>query len=1734
MNARLYRVRTRRGSFLVFVVGVLALLAVITVAYVTVGRADRRSAATVVIKARQNDVPDVIREYVLAVIKRDLFLARFDFEEAGLDDLRAAGFAGTTTTGAYRDPTVALRRRETFDYPSSDLYARSDTRAGVSSNPFTSLTNRVFDPAGVDSDPWLSFCEPEWINADATITSPEDQWPFKRLDWMHTSNFAPDGRSVNLYYLRGDFDAKPRELSHDGPGRTRLTMPDGTTRLPLILDGGQADADAPWQWNTAQVGAFQPIGGYSPPFGPGVIGFDDPTNPVYQWADADGDGMLDTRWFEPVWAGDSRTGGMARRLLPADDEMRWVCAIRAIDLSGLVNVNTATDLRVVLDNNTGLPTSNTPPDFPLGLTPGDVDLRRILSMQDWAELFKPTSNVKDGPCYADLRQPERGTITKLPNDYWANIDASPTFDAIPHILAGEAGYDELRKSLLSSNLTVGAAASLPLTNKLDFSFLNPPPNPPPPPPRAMGAEEREFYGREWGPRAGSAASVAGSGNAVLVADGFGVDSLLELLTRRGVNDPRVTSPLESVLDGRGAASSNIGPMRSNRLDYEEYLNRLGAATYNSIARPLLIQSLLDPRQRITTLNGTRRLVSFSGMAPNSTTFDTGILDSVGPITAAEQPLDIVALFDTITRGAGVGPVSNAARHRLFEAYADALLPYADKDLNPDVWRDPINDAQGQALRTLHYGHRGPELALLAATHMTVNMLDMADADTNPTGVTLLLDNGPMRTALDNDLTSWSGNAKNRETSGVTYPTGTFSTGFSLWGEGRTGTGAANSVLGAFDLNSTGNDVVNGGVPTRNRLADVTVSGDTVKSPVRNIYGIEPQPILTEVASFFIYTDAPVDAGGDGAGSEFNVIDGPGPGQKTITTRNGVTIDGRILPTTNPDFIAEIIAFQIHNPFDEPVTLTMPNVGPGGGTLSATPRYYIQFAGRFFDLASLSYGSGATGWAGWSQAPTTVESLDPGETRVFWAIGENPAEVQKRIDKILAFYLSAGDASSTPNPSAFHDWIVGQLTDHGLGPAASKPILLPEVDPRDRSAFVLRTEPDFFVSTTNDELMRVAQLWRRHYTAGETENANAMMNDQLVDRLREPDQSIGPLGSGPVALDQKFSINVTVTGTSAGLGADITDPLAAQIFPANDPGDNTGLTIVNWASIRRPDWPAGVAQPRGIVPSYMLEVKKGTGGARLNEDDDSPTGQGSAASSHFGAAASTTTDGRRRFDTFFNEFGSGAVGTAPIGGQVVTTITKEPKQKTGSPLAANLDNPSPTQYYNGLRPDGTILVVEMPSGDMEPWTDLPNTLADDQLSRIRVADLLLPFGVGPEFNGDPALTSLHSPYSGDQKLWLQHLAEEQWTTLPEALAYALGYCDNITPEYGNEDPYYKGGQMVDTSSGTPDTLVFDRGHLRPDAFVPYLDLNPADNKFTFDGSPPDVRLGDGVPLALNILSRFTTSRDPAHNSLTRAERGLININTASIAVLRALPMLSPPVGLELDPASPVSGRPLWWWDPANSYINQHTPLSDIATAVAAFRDRLTLFPLDAAGGDVADTPVVFGNSPGSLGGGTNPPPRQDSSQIDGISNRRGFTSVGELLAVRDRAPGSPWQTGASDTNGAHDIDRLGWNLDRNDVENLETIYHKDPGGTLAPDEIIDDYDEKLTIINAVLGSTTTRSDYFAVWFLIHGYRRADVEGLGPNDPMVPSVARRFLMVVDRSNVVNEDDEPRVVLFEELPL
>jgi hypothetical protein len=221
-------------------------------------------------------------------------------------------------------------------------------------------------------------------------------------------------------------------------------------------------------------------------------------------------------------------------------------------------------------------------------------------------------------------------------------------------------------------------------------------------------------------------------------------------------------------------------------------------------------------------------------------------------------------------------------------------------------------------------------------------------------------------------------------------------------------------------------------------------------------------------------------------------------------------------------------------------------------------------------------------------------------------------------------------------------------------------------------------------------------------------------------------------------------------------------------------------------------------------------------------------------------------------------------------------------------------------------------------------------------------------------------------------------------------------------------------------------------------------------------------------------------------------------------------------------------------------------SDIATTLIAFRDRLNVFTRDVVGGLAAPT-INFRDSfadPFDAASNRSPPAkngvppgadptdpadntRHGASGIMALRETPGFVSLGELTLLRDFG----YAADPSEPLFPHDIDRLGYDDADVDQAGVDPTRY---GATAADDGIEDDFDERLAIASAVMNSASIRSDTFAVWFIIHGYQESDTTGLTDEDPLIPTIARRFVMVVDRSNVTQPGEKPKIVLFKEVPL
>lgn len=1579
MSAR-RRLRNRRGSVLLMVVATLALLAIIAVSYATLGRADRASSATLVRESRLDDQAAQFADYLAGVIG-DNTVATYSHRAFG------NGADGWVTRRAHRN------------YPGTDVFMVSSA-ASANGGAYR------FDPTGSYSGPWtgtgtdprwpatpfLASPEPELIPDNNTLAAFDINALRDSRTWRHISNFAPDGRFVNLANLRRNFAA----VSGVGGSAPDWRMSD---RLTILNNAGTpttagTDPDVPADWSTNQKNAFR-------------LAFDDrtpgdPNHVLNQWVDTDGDGFVDARWCElvdafldadnPLWA------------LPQQGRMRVFLAARCIDLSGLVNVNTATDF--TLDPGTFVvnPSGAIRQFYPAGLTPSDIDLRRVLSLVDHHWLYN--TGVVRG--YNDLPRPAQNG---LPSDY-LNYNTNAAGDI------GRTAYAALLHAIDSGQTLPSDARRGAPTNTPELQF-----------PQAVGSanpnpltsELRAIRYDNFGADPFTARSMSATSRAVRAP--FGAADELELRTFHGINDSDHRSRLERAIGGR--ENPNFSPLRENRPRVLEMAGRIESS--NSPTDEALLASFLDVRRLLTGFSGARPLIDHPFAAVNSEVLSTAELRF--------DAMEIMSKLNSTANGSAT-KLTQAELQRVFRAYAAALAPYTDQAQFPDAWDQSRGDAAA-----LSYGGSA-EMATRIAAHLMVNWLDAIDTERLVGANSVAYDDAqPLRVRLD-------------LVDGATLPP---TTPPNLWETTR---------------------VVN--LPVERQPEN------TAQIPAdrrhMNIFGIEAQPVVVEAAWYGMFTDTPRRAAVPGDDDyQDNQTPGPLPGDPPVL--GNITINTS-LDFGNPDFLFEVIAFQLHNPFDRELVLC--NAG--------RVRYYLEYANRYFAL-----GQQTAAGDGIDAGTLTIPAYG---TRVFYA-----TNIRRQRD-IATRIRNAHSAAPPLPPSGGGPVVSGSISlDYVQEWAAAQfgnrpgmePVRIPlvhretmNVAPGEDLNFgaTMMQRVDLFgertvaagpgggqqdpigvgAGTTTDQ-RKIVYLWR---VARPAASAQDFTTDILLDRMRDPSA-----GAGTLVTARQGGGNQNVPGTEAGDDTNST---------AGDEEDNIGFSFTKWAAFRRS---TDDNHQRGAMPAWAMERKTNsiyTGNELSNQADPvSPSGGVGDAADYDGSVA----ERRQRLMELVTDQRTSTI--------LNVQISREAKDKTGNAVGSNA---------SGIAMRDTAVRIHLSGNDTNP-----------QLFS-RVGDFLLPLGIGPSQN--PALSGADI---------VQRL-ENQWMTLSEALALA---CDYYSPPMG--EFFFRFGHR-NMAVNPPIRPKLDRGNLVLNDYVPFYDANN-NGRFDFNTDEP---LGPGIPLALNVLDIFETieRRDITSNATPptsytyggarRMVQGIMNLNTSPRAAMQALPMLTPtldntptPLNWLLDPSAAGAG--------GTTLFNPASDNWDIAATLAAYRDKSIVrsrrYPFP--GGGNSDV-ISFRDE---ADGNTDENGRQFATQIEGIRETPGFRSRGEIMAARLHDSGGNFVPEHSITRLAHAAGSGAAASLRH--RGLASSFIPAAGGTgFTTDEVGNDYGEQLAIANAVLNNVSVRSDVFCVWFVIHGYLPSDVENLGPNDPMIPSVARRYVMVVDRSNVVRRGEKPRIVLLQEVPL
>lgn len=1851
--------RSRRGSVLVLIVGVLAMIALLVLVYSTLGQADRRSSASLSARVKLTEQAASVRDYLAKTIGDSTFNHTYQRDVLGNDRLV----------------------RTVFDYPYTDPEFRSSRVANLPANEQPQFTARKFSPTGQVNGPWVNAGQvnstdprmgtgqPWLASSEAGIVSDVNN---RRLesgfsdpnrpsndyrDWMHLSNFAPSGNPVTKYMLRQNVDQPEAGAGFDvasgvwsgtgvGTFTYKLTMRDpnnpanvnGSVWPPAgaysmtRADGTAASLNRPSDWFSRQ---------------PGLLGLNEtnadykrPGRPEYIWnefADNDGDGRPDGRWFELVDVSDPDAPSPVVNLQPG---YRWVFSARAIDLSGRVNVNTAWQ-STQFDQNVNQinPLALVPTlKHPFGLTPAEVDLQRLL-MQPWA--FQGQSGPITTSLYAlsgsDLRSeaaPGYGTdYVQAAADlvgggaYAAIIDArlkgtppaQGRYFPLGTLPGDRVNNRPVYVDLVTPNGLLGNSTTQPIVTRENL---------------------QRAYDASRDPEGGVVVTRLDQQNlnnparekGVVSTTSFDLSDMLELLTYGGANDPSVTSRLEQTADGR-ASNSNVntgaypelGPLRSNRELKAERAPKNFTSANDALDSLSLMYS--DLRSKLTTISGARPLAS--------RVFTNRRDPALDVISAADTRPDINGLVNTAlatnpediglaqTDWNGLRQAQYLAINRIFKGYADALLPYSDmrgdnnsRTSETTPWASGTSRSQ-QARQIQSYafgplkvpseggdlgrfdprneGERSPistaEFALRRAAHMTLNLLASRDIDKG----------GAHRPDLRDDQLKQPVGPKDE----IVGATVIFGTDYLLNQVPNAGERVLRSSYGLSDV-QVGSTVLPGdpqpvamfpfAAPqnnTQGRELTRTASGggqiqgfqratllnldylkyridgtlqpgatqnsppdrldsrnaNVVARPV-NMFGIKPQPFVTSAVAHIMYTDTPKARGGD---EDWKFDENTGE----IDTNEQVTIKGDI-ESSNPDFIFQAVIITLSNPFDTDIDLTSDlasTVDDSTAQLEQKFKYYIEFGGQFYPLVQRSVDQQGTPQSG----SATRYVLGAGQSIDFVLLPTTMNRIYQRMRQPLGSLSDQDIVSKWVNQQAAQD---GQSAQVGTRVNRQR-ILFPcdprtgEIDVRFTSSNRLTvTAPGDSTTAQEDdkELNRQVRLWRAYrqqvpttlptpdeagFIADES-TINSRANDILVDRLRDPGDYRGDEPALMIRLkDGQNEIAGTTSGPEPEEGGENVDPL-----------DNIGFSITLTGAIRRPS--DVVTTPIGAVPTWCLEAKSNLKRAAnypkwntrqfTNNVDD-------ADDVNLTRSMFTQTGPRMAGAKTFKNSGQGLL-----------------RQQTAGPAASPAQLAIVDKDPEANKPDNVTEGVVLSTDTAQPrrpryrerpaiWT-MAKRLKNDYTSAneasfvppLKLTDVLRPMAIGAVH--DP-LRELEQTELADGRNFpplaqgdARHPAhlDVQWTTLSEALAVAM---DADSPYSPNDLDYFVGQK---------DHGVLDRGQLPLYRVLPFHDIN-GDGIFSQSGGAdpdPDPHVGAGIPFAADIVNQFRVS---SQGSSTSMVTGVVNVNTAPRDVLRSLPLMyadedrvarSIVVTLR-DPDTGSSGT--------SRSLFGGNETKDLAGFLLAYRDKTRVYNQGLRNGsgewidmrdgvDTTDGPYV-GQSTGDDNG------RRVATGVTGLREAPGFQSIGELFMARMVERNNNGLKGgidglarssnanltlrpedpASGTEGPTNLPRhistyVNW---LNPVQTVESNQYPILRATDAPAN----YAMQLVAADAMLNSVSVRSDVFAVWFTMEGYRREDTQGLTVDDPMVPSVKKRYVMVVDRSTVTQKGQLPRVLMMQELP-
>ncbi|MCE9618976.1 MAG: hypothetical protein K8R92_03595 [Planctomycetes bacterium] len=325
-----------------------------------------------------------------------------------------------------------------------------------------------------------------------------------------------------------------------------------------------------------------------------------------------------------------------------------------------------------------------------------------------------------------------------------------------------------------------------------------------------------------------------------------------------------------------------------------------------------------------------------------------------------------------------------------------------------------------------------------------------------------------------------------------------------------------------------------------------------------------------------------------------------------------------------------------------------------------------------------------------------------------------------------------------------------------------------------------------------------------------------------------------------------------------------------------------------------------------------------------------------------------------------------------------------------------------------------------------------------------------------------------------------------------------------------------------------------------------------------------------------LAQWEYDRSPslAGNYSGTPTKGLININTAPVEVLKTLPFMTELVYDDtgrFDGAAPNTPIAAQIPEPGSSGDNRFVR---VPLTMEIYRDQLnpnpaasnwTYLPTDPMTMNPGNTALypTYVDRGGSSFANLIPDPLPTSglsvNYNTGMQSQRGFSTVGEVIGLARQAADMSWTIRAAgldpynknfemswqarddtpkNSNSPTDLDPLDGRLstDRQGVRQFDYVK-----GTSMSDRRVIRYDssygdseEQNLLFKGISNLITTRSDVFTVYFRVRTVKQNPIDGKwngSDRDSVIDDA--RYVMCVDRTNVNRPTDEPKIVYFSRVP-